>query len=243
MNENKTYDPDWPEPGEGRETKRLSFWKFLFFFSLLEAAVAAAAAFCSGCATDPETGDVTIRVPAAAVDAVTNLVREIKAKAEAEAAEKSSGEAPGGEAGPGQGSAGASADSASAASSPSPSLVWRYGGFDGSKAAEDPACRISGLKVGSSSLSLKWETGVPASWAANKTEKGNLVVVAAFYQSGGKWIGGKFDWIDASRSSRSLENIMDGYGGWDASAWRAAKKHALVVVSADGKKRSNLVED
>lgn len=124
------------------------------------------------------------------------------------------------------------------------SLDWRYGGFKGGKSVEDSRCRISKLKVGKDSLSLHWDTKIPADWNRETSEKGRLIVVAAFYQdSSGRWVGGKFDWIDESRSSRSLENVLGGYGGWDGAAWSAAKRHAACVVSADGKYRSNLLED
>ncbi len=138
---------------------------------------------------------------------------------------------------------GSSNDSATAGSSSSVVLDFRFGGFRGGKAVEDSRCRISKLKVGKDSLSIHWDTRIPDDWARDKGEKGPLIVVAAFYKSGDAWIGGKFDWIDESRSSRSLENIKGGYGGWDGAAFTSAKKHAVCVVSADGRYRSNLIED
>ena len=123
-------------------------------------------------------------------------------------------------------------------------LDWRYGGFKGGGAEEDPRCRLSGLKVGRDSLSLHWDTTIPGDWARDESEKGRLVVIAAFYQAAdGRWIGGKFDWIDETRASRPLENIKGGYGGWDGAAWAAARRHAVCVVSADGRRRSNLATE
>ena len=139
------------------------------------------------------------------------------------------------------GSVAGSASSATVAGSVS--LDFRFGGFKAKDPQEDPRCRISKLKIGSDSLSFKWESGIPGDWKRGDTKKGPMIVACAFYESGGRWIGGKFDWIDENRSSRSLENIHGGYGGWDAGAWRAAKKRAFAVVSADGKYRSNLLED
>jgi hypothetical protein len=137
----------------------------------------------------------------------------------------------------------AGASSGVAGSSSSVVLDFRFGGFRGGKAVEDSRCRISKLKVGKDSLSINWGTKIPDDWARDKGEKGPLIVVAAFYKSGDAWIGGKFDWIDESRSSRSLENIKGGYGGWDGAAFTSAKTHAVCVVSADGRFRSNLIED
>ena len=135
------------------------------------------------------------------------------------------------------------ASSGVAGSSSSVVLDFRFGGFRGGKAVEDSRCRISKLKVGKDSLSIHWDTKIPDDWARDKGEKGPLIVVAAFYKSGDAWIGGKFDWIDESRSSRSLANIKGGYGGWDGAAFTSAKKHAVCVISADGRYRSNLIED
>lgn len=120
-------------------------------------------------------------------------------------------------------------------------LDFRYGGFKGGSAKDDSRCRISNFKMGKSGCSLKWETSIPGDWARGKD---GLIVAAIFYKDGGgKWVGGKFDWIDRSRSTRDFKNIDGGYGGWNASAFRSAKKHGFCVVSADGKHRSNFIED
>lgn len=121
------------------------------------------------------------------------------------------------------------------------SLDFRHGGVRANP-EEDPRCRLSGLKIGRDSLAFKWESGIPADWKRGSTAKGPMVLACAFYDEGGTWVGGKFDWIDEKRSSRSLSNIRSGYRGWDAAAWNAAKKRAFCVMSADGKYRSNLIE-
>ena len=108
---------------------------------------------------------------------------------------------------------------------------------------EDPRCRVSGLKIGRDSLSFRWETKIPGDWARKDAGKGPMVLACAFIWYGDRWVGGKFDWIDEHRSSRPLANIHDGYHGWDAGAWAAAKRRAFCVVSADGKLRSNLTEE
>lgn len=232
------YDPDWPEPcARPRPANRA---RIAFGAALCYAFVVAASCLWQGCATDPATGEVSIRVPAAAVDFATNAIREYLESRAATAEGAADAETDAGES---SGSTEAAPSSAPAAASVA--LDFRYGGFRGGKAAEDPRCRISGLKVGSDSLSIKWETGIPADWKRGSTEKGPMILACAFYfdDASGRWIGGKFDWIDEHRSSRSLENVHAGYCGWNAAAWRAARRHAFCVVSADGKHRSNLLED
>lgn len=203
-------------------------------------ALFAAALFAPGCATDPATGEVEIRVPAAAVDFATNAIREYL-ESRAATAEREPADVEG--AGRSSGSTDAAPSSGDAASAAAPVLDFRFGGFKGGKAVEDARCRLSGLKIGAGSLSFKWETGIPCDWKRETLEKGPMIVACAFYREGDKWVGGKFDWIDEHRSSRSLENVHGGYGGWNAAVWRAARRHAFCVVSADGKLRSNLLED
>ena len=139
-------------------------------------------------------------------------------------------------------SSGASSGSAPEGDS-SPVLDFCFGGFRGGRAVEDSRCRISKLKIGSDSLSFKWDAGIPSDWQRGDTEKGPMIVACAFCFDGEKWIGGKFDWIDEHRTSRSLENIKGGYGGWLYASWQSATRRAFCVVSADGRHRSNLLED
>ena len=116
-------------------------------------------------------------------------------------------------------------------------LAWTWGGFDGSKAVLD-APRISGLAVaGTANLTFKWDVDM-ASWGyAHGDPKG---VACLFIKRDGKWVGGKFEWVSSSRTFRGLENIRAGYAGWDAKAVGAADSFAYVVVSKDGRKRSNV---
>lgn len=136
---------------------------------------------------------------------------------------------------------GAQASSDSPSSPSSPVLLFRYGGFDGSRAVEDQATWIEAFRFTSTGMSYQWASSSLRPWGLEDTEAGALA--CAFYEDGGKWVGGKFDWIDEHRSSRSLENIHDGYGGWNAGAWNAAKRRAFCVMSFDGKYRSNLLEE
>lgn len=226
------YDPDWPSKGEGKGPDQMKFWRFCLAFAALEAVIAAAAAFC-GCASVD---------PAVAYGIYTNVVSHIPGSAEPVV--------PGGAASGGEAESASSADDPKEEPAARPqtaetvALDWSFGGFKGSKAQEDSRCRISGLKVGSSGLSFKWHTDIPSDWKRQTDKKGSWVIAAVFFQdASGKWVGGKFDLIDRARSTRDFKNIDSGYNGWNASAFRAARKHAFCVCSADGKWRSNIVED
>lgn len=122
-------------------------------------------------------------------------------------------------------------------------LDFRYGGFKGGGAKEDSRCRIGSFRMSLDGMSYKWVSGGCEALGATSREDYDHTVACAFYWDGNKWVGGKFDWVSTSRTYRDFENIRTGYGGWDAVAFFRATKHAFCIVSADGKKRSNLIED
>jgi hypothetical protein len=68
-------------------------------------------------------------------------------------------------------------------------------------------------------------------------------VACLFVQrSDGKWVGGKFDWISSSRTTRDFNNILDKpYLGWNLNGVPNPCSVVYVVVKADGKKRSNTI--
>jgi hypothetical protein len=123
-----------------------------------------------------------------------------------------------------------------------PRMDWRFGGFDGGKAKEDSRCRLGGVKITKDRIAYKWERGIPGDWKRGKTSKGMMVIAAAFYWDGARWVGGKMDWTDEARTARECTHIHDGYNGWQSAGWDGAKRRAFCVASADGKFRSNLAE-
>lgn len=118
------------------------------------------------------------------------------------------------------------------------SLQWKFGGVDGSKARLDSP-RLSGLKAGGESISFKWESGLSA-WGLADGDAGAL---ACWFveREDGSIVGGKFDWVSTSRSTRGLGNVFEGYHGWTLEGVPNPCKAYFVVVSKDGKKRSNVV--
>lgn len=119
------------------------------------------------------------------------------------------------------------------------SLQWRWGGFNGAKARLD-APRISGLSLRNGNrVYYKWDVGLGA-WGLAHTDPG--AICAVFFERDGVWAGGKFDWVSTSRSDRELKHVTS-YNNWPQSGitlpWNG--RVAFVVVSADGKRRSNVV--
>lgn len=116
-------------------------------------------------------------------------------------------------------------------------LNWTWGGFDGSRATLD-APRIRFVAANTSrDMSIHWDVDM-RSWGYAPGQADG--VACLFVKKGGVWVGGKFEWISSSRTYRSFNNPLAGYGGWDAGALRGADELAFVVVSKCGRKRSNV---
>lgn len=135
------------------------------------------------------------------------------------------------------------ADSASPASSDAvdfASLNWRWGGFNGSKAKLAEGAEIGSLKVSADGMSYKWIKGGCEQLDKNCSHSNPCCTCALFCLVDGKWIGGKWEHISTDRTTRDFKNVKEGYGGWDASALGKATAYAFVIVSDDGKKRTNV---
>ena len=118
------------------------------------------------------------------------------------------------------------------------SVDWRYGSFNGGKAVEDKTCQIASVSVSTKGVTFKFSGG---SWGG-ATHDNPTMRCCAFYKNGsGKWVGGFWEWGSPDRKYRAFTNINDGYKGWNAKEFNAAKEFAFVICSKDGKKRSNVV--
>lgn len=119
-------------------------------------------------------------------------------------------------------------------------LIWRYGGFNGSGAVEDPANVIRDLHIVGDRLSFGWSSGDLSNWGVGRTDA--TAIAAAFFWSDEEraWVGGKFEWVDFSRTTRHLGNL-DGYGGWRKELFYAAKRRAFCIARKDGRARTNLL--
>ena len=120
-------------------------------------------------------------------------------------------------------------------------LDFCWGAFKGGSAKLVDGVEIGSLKVSGSGMSYKWKTGgCEKLGASSSTDAACLACL--FCKLDGRWRGGKFDWISTSRTTRGFENISDGYNGWQKDAVSKAAEYAFVIVSSDGKKRSNVIK-
>lgn len=120
------------------------------------------------------------------------------------------------------------------------SLNFCWGGFKGGGAKLDSKARIYNLSVSSSGMSYKWLSGGCENLGASSSSDASCLA-CLFCLIDGSWKGGKFDWISTSRTTRDFENVKGAYGGWDKSAISKASKFAFVIISKDGKKRTNVI--
>ncbi len=118
------------------------------------------------------------------------------------------------------------------------SLKWTFGGVNGSGAVQS-GVQISGLRFSSNGFSFKYDRDLSA-WGLSHNDAGAL---ACFFvqKSSGEWVGGKFDWISSSRTSRDLKHCTGGYGGWNLAGVPNPANAAVVIMTADGKRRSNVL--
>ncbi len=212
----------------------------LFAMAFVFAAFAAGTAFFCGCTTGNDGIYIDETIWVYATNRIDHAIEKHSPAPDAATGDDSAEEGQ-------SGSVGAPSDGGkpSGVGDSSLKLDFRYGGFKGGNAKEDSRCRIGSPKITKDKISWKWETKIPSDWKRGSTSKGPMVISAAFYwdESEKKWIGGKMDWCDEARTSRATGHIYDGYNGWKSAGWDKAKKRGFCVVSADGKYRSNFIED
>lgn len=118
-------------------------------------------------------------------------------------------------------------------------LNFCYGGANGSGAEYVPA-EIHGLRMSRGSLSYSWGSKNLSSWGLSKGDAGALCCLFV-QKADGSWVGGKFDWISTSRTSRPLDNVFKHYCGWSLQGVPNPCQAAFVIISKNGKKRSNVI--
>lgn len=116
---------------------------------------------------------------------------------------------------------------------------WAYGGFNGAGASHS-GVNISGLRFSGNSLHFNYVNDLSA-WGMSHTDAGGALACFFVMNTEGQWVGGKFDWISSSRKSRGLEHCLSGYNGWSMRGIPNPCQAAFVIVSPDGRRRSNVL--
>ena len=119
------------------------------------------------------------------------------------------------------------------------SLSWEYGGKPNGAGARNGGVVISGASFAANKVSFSYVRDLSA-WGYSKDALGGIACLFV-RKTNGSWVGGKFDWISSSRSSRDFLNVYGGYGGWSLADVPNPCQAAFVIVSPDGKRRSNVI--
>lgn len=137
-----------------------------------------------------------------------------------------------------------SSGSAGSDAVPYSSLVWKFANVNAS-GAKLTSAKISNLKISKGGLTYSWAGDTLSSWGISNGDHTKAYACLFVKKSDGTWVGGKFDWVSTSRTSRDFENITGrhaGYGGWTLSGVPNPCEAAFVIVSADKKKRTNVIK-
>ena len=119
-------------------------------------------------------------------------------------------------------------------------LHFDYGGFHPPTNCHRSAVELSRLKVKRDGLSFKYIEDLSHWGLAHEDYTGALACLFVCDRDG-RWVGGKFDWISSSRTTRDFENIYDGYNGWSLRNVPNPCPVAFVIVHVKGKQRSNVI--
>lgn len=120
------------------------------------------------------------------------------------------------------------------------SLNFSYGGFNGSS-AQISSATIGNLRVSNDGLSYSWVGDDLSAWGLSDGDSSGALACFFIKENSGGWNGGKMDWISSSRTSRDFHNITTGYHGWTLSKAPNPCEVAFVIVSKDGRKRTNVI--
>ena len=121
-------------------------------------------------------------------------------------------------------------------------LNFCWGGFIASSAQWDKSVVITNLSVKSNGLSYSWVTGGCELLGASDRSDASQTLACLFCLIDGEWRGGKFDWISTHRVTRDFHNIDTAYHGWEPDAIARAEAYRFVIISKNGKSRSNVIE-
>ena len=101
---------------------------------------------------------------------------------------------------------------------------------------------IEKLSVNKNGLSYKWKSGGCEHMGASSKTDAGATLACLFCKIGGKWVGGKNDWVSSSRTTRDFKNIREGYNGWSKTAIEDASEYAFCIVSYKNNTRTNVIK-
>ena len=128
---------------------------------------------------------------------------------------------------------------------PYSTLNFTYGGIKGSTCVLVKNARIEKLTVNNTGMIYRWKTpGCKELGAADDDKAFKGISACVFVKNAaGQWVGGRFDAISTSRTSRSFKNITgEQYRGWRRDEFLAATEVLFVIISDDCRWRTNVIK-
>lgn len=119
-------------------------------------------------------------------------------------------------------------------------LDWCWGGFKGENAEKGDVV-IADLKMNADGLRFKFVKDLSEWGVMNPDDHSEALACLFVLDMNGKWVGGKFDWISSSRETRDFKNVYGCYNGWNVATVPNPTMAAFVIVSKNGKRRSNVI--
>lgn len=119
--------------------------------------------------------------------------------------------------------------------------IHSFGSPNCSKAQEDPNTQIKDLTISDKGLSYGWAKGNLRNWGIQDDHAARALAIMGYSQNNKAYRCAKADWISSDRLTRSFENIDEGYNGFNGKEFRAAPYKCFFIMSADGKKRTNVI--
>ena len=116
-------------------------------------------------------------------------------------------------------------------------LDWCYGGQRPYGPVEDTTYdgfRIESASADNKGIRFRGE-GRMWGYTHNEAKARNCI----FFEEGGVYHGGFWEWGSPDRTYRGFENIYSGYKGWNAQRFLKSKKWLFFIMTDGGSKRSN----
>lgn len=119
--------------------------------------------------------------------------------------------------------------------------IHSFGSPNCSKAQEDPNTQIKDLTISDKGLSYGWAKGNLRNWGIQDDHAAKALAIAGYSKDNKTYHCAKFDWISSDRLTRDFKNIEEGYNGFNCQEFKGAPYKCFFIMSADGKKRTNVI--
>lgn len=90
-------------------------------------------------------------------------------------------------------------------------------------------------------LSYGWAKGNLRNWGIQDDHAAKALAIMGYSTDAKQYKCAKADWISSDRLTRDFKNIEEGYNGFNCQEFKSAPYKCFFIMSADGKKRTNVL--